>query len=409
MKSVIAIFLTFALLVLCCGCSGDDDNKISGDGEKEEQTTTKTATDESAVKKFENLAQNGDYKAAAECYYSDIDGNSNLEREVRTYLNNWVDEIANNLCDENGIVNNDYKSQLDTLLRISDKLGYGFVSDVERLETLAQGVDYFNNGKYAEAIQCLDEVEDFGKASVVADKAEDALVSSVIESAKGYVSEQKFSDAFTVIDAALDVLGSNRDLSACRTECEDTYRDYAIDAAQAASAENKYGEALTILDTALSLLENDAALLTQKTVCEEQQADYILHTTPVDLTTLNPFESAFMCEDTKEKDIFGVTYETALNLGAGTYRPSTDPYATYRIDGVYKTFTGTIFLTTSVYYDSARKVTIYGDGVALYEAVIACGDDSIPFTVDITGVRDLKVIVQSSDCSTYIGNPILTP
>ncbi|MCD8125961.1 MAG: hypothetical protein LUD82_00320, partial [Clostridiales bacterium] len=57
--------------------------------------------------------------------------------------------------------------------------------------------------------------------------------------------------------------------------------------------------------------------------------------------------------------------------------------------------------------DISRTVSIYGDGALLYEATLMETDDPILFSIDITGVRDLKIVFDGQ--KICIGNPTLTP
>ena len=133
---------------------------------------------------------------------------------------------------------------------------------------------------------------------------------------------------------------------------------------------------------------------------------------PVKLASLKPYVSREAYTTTSsEKDVFGNYYNTSLK-GVAAIGSKEDAYATYRIDSKYSKFTGTIFLTSSSYNTdvSRRSVKIYGDNVLLYSKSIACGEDSIPFSVNITGVRDLKIVMEKNNmCKTYIGNPMLIP
>ena len=54
-------------------------------------------------------------------------------------------------------------------------------------------------------------------------------------------------------------------------------------------------------------------------------------------------------------------------------------------------------------------VTIYGDGVKLLDVTVRGGEDPTPFSLDVTGVRDLTVVLDGGMWGLYIGDPILTP
>lgn len=410
------------------------------------------------AKKFEQLAENGDYQAAVDYYAEKIQGNAKKEAEAKEYLDTWSEEIGANYCDENGVVSDEYSIQLETLIQINARL---YLTDTTELQYYASGVASYNDANYMDAVVCFSNVDsDFVSAQTAQNLRETAsenYAKALSETAWGYIGSENYAQAIDLLselpqavresdtfdaaftaamtgkfEAAAAELGNDyialkklfdaaeetpgieisADMTTLLANAKTGYRDTMIASARDAMAQNEYGQALTLLDEALAVLENDETLLACKTECEAAQADYLLRTTPVDVTTLKPFESKYYGTQTRpQTDTFGKSYATSLE-GRSALGDKGDGYGTYRIDGIYKTFTGTIYLTTSNYdaTKSARPIRVYGDGEVLYETTIACGADSIPFSVDITGVRDLKIAMGNNGmCKTYIGDPVFTP
>ena len=112
-----------------------------------------------------------------------------------------------------------------------------------------------------------------------------------------------------------------------------------------------------------------------------------------------------MSSGSNRKDVFGNTYEKYLSAGSLF---SVDASTTYRINGIYKTFTGAFFIDTTTTYSNPDSVSIYGDGVKLFDSIINGGEDPTTFNIDVTGIRDLTIEIEGPH-GIYLGDPILTP
>lgn len=70
---------------------------------------------------------------------------------------------------------------------------------------------------------------------------------------------------------------------------------------------------------------------------------------------------------------------------------------TYKLNGQYSKITGTFFYNyRSRSYGSTFNLKIYGDGELLYSATVGGGIEPIDFSVDLTGVLELKVVLDNS-------------
>lgn len=168
-----------------------------------------------------------------------------------------------------------------------------------------------------------------------------------------------------------------------------------------------YAAAIRVLQ--LSGLVNDAI--------DEAIASYQA-LAPVSLTSLDYIQKAkyigvgSRISSDSLKDVNGNSYEKSsvicpLYAGGGLNsevpKSDDDAYVTYYLGAQYSRLTGLIYRT----YDSLRAkaeswtdkkiyVRIYGDDVLLYEApaITANTYDNIPFDIDVTGVRNLKIVMQ---------------
>lgn len=92
--------------------------------------------------------------------------------------------------------------------------------------------------------------------------------------------------------------------------------------------------------------------------------------------------------DSEVKDNLGKVRSNAI---------SGDISNTYKINGQYSKITGTLFSNYRSRDNSYKyHFKIYGDGELLYSADMAGGIEPIDFSVDLTGVLELKVVLDGS-------------
>lgn len=111
------------------------------------------------------------------------------------------------------------------------------------------------------------------------------------------------------------------------------------------------------------------------------------------LQNLDHFYSTADIKEAETKDNLGDSYANAINFGkyGGT--------RVYKLNGKYRAISGTFYQMYSArdrkpnYYNTTLK--IYGDDELLYEAYMEAGIEPIPFKVDLTGVLELKVVMDT--------------
>ena len=98
-----------------------------------------------------------------------------------------------------------------------------------------------------------------------------------------------------------------------------------------------------------------------------------------------------------------------------TYSNKGNAYITYKLNGAYSYLSGT-FYQTYVQRSSnyTTHLSIYGDGELLYTDSVSGGIDPIPFKVDMTGVLEMKIVLNGTRENTTnnriyagIGEPTL--
>ena len=108
-------------------------------------------------------------------------------------------------------------------------------------------------------------------------------------------------------------------------------------------------------------------------------------------------------------DIFGKVYNHYLGSnGLGNGSMSSKASKTYRIDGKYSQMTGTFFLPVDRSNVSPHYVSVLGDGVVLYQSYVRGGSSSLNFSINISGVQDLTVVMYgNNNWETILGEPVL--
>ena len=214
---------------------------------------------------------------------------------------------------------------------------------------------------------------------------------------------------FTGAEAILNSVDfdDESEIIACQSELYTAWKASILQQANDAAANEDYSNSLSVIEDGLGIFENDSELLALKETISEQYDDYLRRTTPVSLAELEPYQQGGELRYSTDsvEDIFGNTYRTYITTG---YFGSDGNGDTWRIDGVYQTFSGTIFIP-STHSNVEDYVSIYGDGVKLLDVTVHGGEDPTPFNLDVIGVRDLTVVLNGGWWGLYIGNPILTP
>ena len=108
-------------------------------------------------------------------------------------------------------------------------------------------------------------------------------------------------------------------------------------------------------------------------------------------------------------DCYYADWRIAVENGWGPFYSS--GYNVYLTDGAYRTLSGTIVLPEEQYSTILETdIRIIGDGRELYRSpTIGAGFLSLDFTVDITGVTELKVELGTGELSTVNFSYYLTP
>lgn len=289
-----------------------------------------------------------------------------------------------------------------------------------------------NSGNYDGACQKLNEtIGVLGEDAELTQKVKGYQLNSYISKADAYVKNNSFDEALAALDTAEQVLGDSSVLSQKKSEIREKrfyhqlgqyeddedyeqaikfmnnnsgtygrdetfieklnfikvkFREQTLASAAELFDSSGYSDAIAVLEKGLTVLPGDTAF-TEK--IEEYKKRI-----PVDLFSLDYF---IINDSDSKNDVKGPSIETdnignthSKSYGFGFSRG--EDWVIYRIDGNYSKLTGTFFLLFDYRSDQGSNVlNIYGDDELLYTTTIAGGMEPVDFSIDISGVRYLKI------------------
>ena len=347
-----------------------------------------------------------------------------------------------------------------SLLSNLDKVYQQYTFIKKSKESYAQGIALIDSGSLEEAIEAFsyvlpDDVENYENAQVKQKEAITRYQENVITNAEQLADAGDFEEAVANVRAAEQVVGATTELEGCLSDLytrkyedsiekafsssdylavirvytealtnsyvvissdmtskysssQTTYLNAVFSKAGTAFGDNKnYTEAIQVLREAMSEANGIADLTSELELKLEYYKEYI----PVYVTSLEYAEiSKYMGIGSHQEatDVNGKKYDAETIIyqdyeSTGFWSREEDVCVTYNLNFKYSTLTGVIYRPYStvsrsdLYYDEA-KVEIYGDDILLYKAPAVSKDtyDPITFTIDVSGVRNLRIVVEGS-------------
>lgn len=269
-------------------------------------------------------------------------------------------------------------------------------------------------GNFDEAVFCIREAEN------IVDNTEK------LEGCLSDLYTQKYTDSITAALEAGDhitvikeyVEASANEYVAISSDLTNKYSSSfmkyleVIDQKTAAAfgGDKDYSSAISILQSAIAEVGVDASIVE---ALDERIAEYQAYI-PVSLTSLDYTQKAKyinvgLASTSDATDVNGNKYDADTVLYPKGYFSHSDfatsddeAYVLYNLNLNYSTMSGTIYRpysslsATPEEWGSTVSVKIYGDDVLLYEApeITQNTYDSYPFTLDVTGVRNLKIVMR---------------
>lgn len=300
-----------------------------------------------------------------------------------------------------------------------------------------------------------EDIENYDNAQSKLEEATETYQQNTIENAKQLASSGDFKEAVMCVTKAEEVVGQTSPLEDCLTELytkkytdaitdaydagdditvireysEATDNNYVVisseltdmyvscstsyleDIGQQAETEfggdKDYDAAISVLRASIAEIDTADDLIAEIEQLIDKYKEYV----PVALASLEYTQKASYIAigdviGDDARDVNGTAYDASTvihpvryTLGGGS--PSTDDesYVLYNLNFKYSTFSGVLYRPySSLSCDfewSSPTVKVYGDDVLLYEAPDITQDtyDPINFEIDVTGVRNLKIVM----------------
>lgn len=198
----------------------------------------------------------------------------------------------------------------------------------------------------------------------------------ILKAVEKYEASKEYDTAIQFISDRIGDYENDSEVVLAYNRCKDAFRDATVQAAKNAYTKEGFQAALSIVNNALMTLEDDAELQTL--------AEYYRNLAPVKLSDLESYRTdggEFLYREA-ETDCFGTEHFDNLTREGSE---------TYRISGKYATLKGVLFSSASKSQEMRVGLKCWGDGVLLCEYNTTNFNGPMPFSVDISGVKDLKI------------------
>ena len=204
----------------------------------------------------------------------------------------------------------------------------------------------------------------------------------ILKAVETYEASKEYDTAIELISDRIADYETDSEVVLAYNRCKDAFRDTTVQAAKNAYTKEGFQAALSIVNNALMTLEDDAELQTL--------AEYYRNLAPVKLSDLESYRTdggEFQYEEVKT-DCFGTEFFDNL---------TTEGSETYRISGKYATLKGVLFSSAPKSQEMRVGLKCWGDGVLLCEYNTTNFNGPIKFSVDVSGIKDLKIELDAED------------
>lgn len=322
-------------------------------------------------------------------------------------------------------------------------------------DAYAKGTEYADQGEFGSAITALsqvipDDTENYDNAQSTLTETVEKYQDEIIDNVAQLATAGSFEEAILSISEAECIVGYTEKLEACLSdlytqkytdsivaafetddhvtvikEYDDACgNDYAVISSdltnkysssvvnylatvdqkcEAAFGEEKdYSSAIGVLRSAIAEVGVDESLVE---ALDERIAYYQAYI-PVSLTSLDYTQKATYikigtADEDEFTDVNGNVYDAETVIYPWEGSSDDEAYVLYNLNFNYSTLSGTIYrpyssLSSTKKWNDGASVKIYGDDVLLYEApaITKSTYDSYNFEIDVTGVRNLKIVMR---------------
>lgn len=359
---------------------------------------------------------NGEFEAAMECF-AQLPSDSRYYKKAQSLLSQSKDsyrsEMLNRINSYAESGDYDYAfnliAQAQVILPDDAELQatYENVYSMWRTSVLDLANTYVLEDQYEVALEYLNGVKSkYPDDTVLQDSYNDMLTAyknnvrnNAIKDGKAYVDNADYPNAIKTLNAALDKLGQDEELSALLTIYKNNYRTELIAHADNMLRAQGYQAAISIINQGLVVLPGDDMLLNK---ISEYQTYAPIFLSYEDAYAINSYLRTNITSTDYITDNYGKTYtanRVICNKDSGLFKDIGS--IQYFLESKYSTLTGTIYVpdisknvnTNSILVD-LPYVQILGDGVVLYELSSLTGKDKpVEFSVNISNVEFITVCI----------------
>lgn len=255
------------------------------------------------------------------------------------------------------------------------------------------------DGKYTEARQAINTLSgtDSSSADTLRSELETAVLSGVDEKVDSYFSNFDYDGAYSYLRNLNDEYGFES-LTSRIDNLEDEFVSYSLSTAEEDAEANNYESASAVIQKAQEIVGEDNESL------NAAYSEYRSHL-PIYITDMEYMSCVNnVNHENNLKDNIGTLYHNGLNMDDDGWYHSGEGSAEYYIQGKYQTFSGTVAVPSgNESSDRSAYFEVYGDGTLLYTSPVM-ENTSFPetFSIDITGVKILKILYPQSNSAGYM-------
>lgn len=272
--------------------------------------------------------------------------------------------------------------------------------------TVGTATKYNSSKNYKQAVQVINTAYDILPDSIdtteldtVKEESLTAYKTEVANEVAELTENKKWAEAFDVIDEAIS-FDDNEYFQNLKMSTENKFVSDAVNQADSLMSERNYTSAKTTVNEAIKILPNNSTLKDKLAEIEKKA--------PVSLATITPINGGWNWNEGTPMDSFGVSYTNMCNYaifaGGDFFYGSheVEHTAEYRIQGKYKTITGTLLPHSNIPEDGFGRLQIYADDKLVYTSeTIYRKTDMINFIAPVDGADYIKMVILASNGSVW--------
>ena len=355
------------------------------------------------ISRVEGLLKDGNYATAISALdeAASFVGNNNVftlkkDEVLGHYETKFLDNAASY------IDAGEYKNALDILDLAIEIIGNSStllqkkedVLSLYKAEFLARSTKHSDEGQYTEALAILTTAQGiFGLSdSDVNAKMIEVHKTKVVEKTSEYEQAEDYATAIQYIEQELSHLNNDTQVVEKLNAYKAIYKEQVLSEAANALERDGYAAAINIVNTGLSILSDDHDL-------ERARDEYSTYA-PIRIWELGSFsidenKTVFTSE---LKDNYGGIQSNVIRTTGGLMPTERVAIKDFLLDGQYSRLEGTIFRSYDGRTESRNDpwIRIICDGSIVFEKSIAVGKDPEKFSIDLTGIRIVKIAMSTT-------------